>query len=130
MARFYKEDTLNIRINPILKTKFHIAVWFAWISATLNSFINNFVRDYEKQYWIIPINLDNSLKYDVITKFFWIQLDKQLYKKMDHLWVLKLINEKLGSNMNYEDFESMISKYPKTRRKDCNEEYTTSADFV
>lgn len=130
MSRFYKEDTLHVRINPILKTKFHIAVWFAWISATINSFINDYVRDYEKQYWVIPISLTNSIKYDVLTKFFWIKIDKKLYQNLSHEETLNLINDKLWTNMNIEDLESMIQKYPKTRKDNVNKEYISCKDFV
>lgn len=130
MSNFYKEDTLTIRINPILKDKFQIAVWFAWISATINSFINNYVRDYEKQYWVIPIHLTNALKYDVLTKFFWIKINKKIYQELNFEETLNMINDKLGTNMNMEDLQSMISKYPKTRKENINDNYRTSADFI
>lgn len=116
MSRFYKEDTISIRINPILKLKLHIACWFSWVSSTITFLLNNYIRDYEKQYWIIPITLTNDIKYDVLTKFFWVQLDRQTYKKLNHEAILNLINESLWTNMNIDEFEKALKDYPKTRK--------------
>lgn len=115
MSKFSKEDSINIKINPILKLKFHIASWFNWLSAIITNFISEYVRDYEKQYGIIPISLTNDVKYDVLTKFFWVQLDRQTYKKLNHESVLNLVNGTMGTNMNMDDFVEALKIYPKSR---------------
>lgn len=119
MSRFYKEDCLNLKINPILKLKFHIAIWFQGMSATITSFISDYVRDYEKQYGIIPITLTNDIKYDILTKFFGVQLDRQTYKKLNHQSILNLVNETLWVNLNIDEFSEILKIYPKTRNW-CN----------
>lgn len=122
--RFYKEDNLNIRINPILKDKFHIATWFAWISATLNTFIANYVRDYEKQYWVIPMSIKTKEKYDIITKFYWVKLSKKLYDQYNLEESLKLINELMWTDINLNEMEFFIKNYPKTRKENIHPPFT------
>lgn len=116
MSRLFKTDSLNIKMSPILKLKFHIATGQIWMSGIISNFIQNYVRDYEKQYWIIPVTLTNDIKYDVLTKFFWVQLDKQTYKKLSHESILNLVNQNLGTNLNLEEFQESLLKYPKTRK--------------
>lgn len=116
--RFLKEDTLTIRINPLLKDKFHIATWFGGISATINIYIANYVRDYEKQYGIIPLSIKTKEKYDIITKFFWIKVNKKLYQEYNLKETLQLINDLLWVDINEDEMNKFLSLYPKTRKYD------------
>lgn len=123
--RFYKEETLSIRINPILKDKFHIATWFVWISATINTFIANYVRDYEKQYGVIPMNIKTKEKYDIITKFFWVKFNKKLYEQYNLEETLKSINDLLGTDITQTEMEFFLENYPKTRKENIHQPFTS-----
>ena len=118
--RLLKDDTLTIRVNPLLKTKFHIATWFAGISATINTFMSNFVRDYEKQYWVIELTLTKKQKYDLITKFFWVKVNKKLMEEFNHQETLDFINENMWTDISIEEFNFFIDNYPKTRNPNIN----------
>jgi hypothetical protein len=113
--RLYREETLSIRINAILKHKFAIATWFSWVSARINTFMSDYVRDYEKQYWVIPMTINAKEKYDVITKFFWVKVNKKLFKEYEIKDTCKLINEIMGTNITENEMEFFIQNYPKTR---------------
>lgn len=89
--RLYKNDSLTIRLNPILKSKFNIAIWFLWLSEVLNNMIQDYVRDYEKQFWVIPVSTNKSDQYDILTKMFWVKI-------------------------NQSRFEELINSYPKSRK--------------
>lgn len=128
--RLFKEDTLCIRINPLLKDKFHIATWFAGISATLNTFIANYVRDYEKQYWIIPLTLKSKDKYDLITKFFWVKVNKKLYNEYNLEDTLKTINDLLWTDITYEEMKFFIDNYPKSRKENIHLPFTSHDERI
>ena len=128
--RFFKQETLCIRINPILKDKFHIATWFVGISAAINTFIANYVRDYEKQYWVIPLSINSKEKYDIITKFFWVKVNKKLYEEYNLKETLKLINDLLWTDINIQEMEFFIKNYPKTRKDNIHPPYTKYDDRI
>lgn len=80
--RLYKNDILTVRLNPILKSKFNIAIWFLSISEVLSRFIQDYVRDFEKQFWVIEVSVNKDTQYDIITKMYWVKIDKQRFKRL------------------------------------------------
>lgn len=126
----YKDDNLSIRINPILKDKFHIATGFVWISATLNTFIANFVRDYEKQYWVIPMSIKSKEKYEIITKFFGIKVNRKLYQEYNLKETLETINNLLGTDISEDEMKFFLETYPKTRKENIHTPFTPLDDRI
>lgn len=80
-----KSDTITFRLNPALKRKFEVAKWFLHVSDILGLLVQDFVRDFEKQYWIIEVSLDKSSQYDIVTKMLWINITRT---RFDELWEL------------------------------------------
>lgn len=80
--KLYKNDTITVRVNPILKAKFEVAIWFLWVSDSISYYMQNIIRDFEKQYWIIPTWADKNTQYDIITKMFWVKLSKKRFEEL------------------------------------------------
>lgn len=123
--RLFKDDTITIRINDILKKKFHIACSYAWVSSILITFINDYVVQYEKQYWVIPLNLNNREMYDVITKFFWVTVNKRLYKDIVLEDTINLINKTYWIEIPLSQALEFIQAYPKTKKDWSKEDFNS-----
>jgi len=82
----YKSDNINIRINPILKQKFMVSLSFLSLSEVLNGFILNYVRDFEKIYWTIPVWWDKTTKYKIITEIYWLKISKTDFEYLEGLY--------------------------------------------
>ena len=80
--KLYKNKLLTIRINPLLLDKFQVSVWFCDVSSVITQFMQQTVRDFEKQYWVIPVWTDLDTKYDILTKMFWVKITKQEAEKL------------------------------------------------
>lgn len=83
--KLQKTDTVTIRMNPALKRKFQVAKWFLGSSDVIGNLIQDYVRKFEHQYWIINVSLDSKDQYDIVTKVFWVRLTKA---RFDELWNL------------------------------------------
>lgn len=89
--RLHKKEALTFRLHPILKSKFNIAIWFLSITEVLWTFVQDYVREYEKESWIIEVTTSKDTQYDIVTKMYWVKLDRKR-------------------------FEELIEAYPKTRK--------------
>jgi len=84
--QLYKNDVITIRCSSILKDKFQVAIGFLWMSEAISVFMQEKVRDWEKQYWIIPIRANKDEKYDLITKCFWVKINKSQFDHLESLY--------------------------------------------
>jgi len=80
--KILKTDTITIRLNPWLKQKLSVAKWFLNVSDILWVLIQNYIRDYEKQYGIIKVSLNEAEQYDIITKMYWVKLSKNKFDEL------------------------------------------------
>lgn len=80
---YRKTEQITIRVNPILKDKFSVAIWFLDISAVFSEFMQTYVREYEKNIWQpIPLRIDKQWTYDLITNVYWIKITKERYDEI------------------------------------------------
>lgn len=81
--KLYKTDTINIKVNPILKKKFEVSIWFLWMSDVISAFMQKYVRDFEKDLWKpIPVSIDDSTAYNIITQIHWVRLSKTKFDEL------------------------------------------------
>jgi hypothetical protein len=80
--KLQKTDTVTIRLNPWLKRKFQVAKGFLGASDVLGNLMQNYVREFEQQYWIISVSLDKDDQYDIVTKVFWVKLTKARFNEL------------------------------------------------
>lgn len=86
---YRKTEQITIRVNPILKDKFIVAIWFLDISAVLLEFMQTYVREYEKHILVakpIPTRTDKQWIYDIITKIHGVKLSPERYDEMLSLY--------------------------------------------
>lgn len=81
--KLYKSDTINIRVNWILKSKFEVAIWFLWVSDVFSAFMQDYVRNYEKEIGkTVPVWTDDSTLYNIITQIHWVKLSKSKFDEL------------------------------------------------
>lgn len=80
--KILKTDTITLRINPWLKQKFEVAKWFLNVSDVLWSLIQEYVREFENQYWVINISLNRAAQYDIVTKMYWVNISKKSFEEL------------------------------------------------
>lgn len=84
---YRKTEQITIRVNPILKDKFIVAIWFLDLSAVLSEYMQTYIRKYEKDIWQkIPIRTDKQGAYDIITNLHWIKISKERYNSLSELY--------------------------------------------
>lgn len=106
----YKNWVITIRCSTILKEKFNVAIWFLWLSESISHFMQDKVREYEKQYWIIPIRANKDEKYDLITKMFWIKINKTEFDHLESLYPITNWNKRTYIDIDYDYKEDYHSK--------------------
>ena len=84
--KLQKSDTITVRINPALKRKFEVAKWFLQLSDVIGILVQDYVREYERQYGIIPVSIDKNSQYDIVTKMYWISMTPDRFKELLSLY--------------------------------------------
>jgi len=81
--KLYKSTSINIRVNDILKKKFEVAIGFLWISDVFSSFMQDYVRKFERETGkTIPVWTDDSTLYNIITQIHWVKLSKTKFDEL------------------------------------------------
>ncbi len=74
---------MSLRINPILLEKFQVAIGFENVSASITAYMQKVVREFEAQYWVIPVGgVEADTKYDIITRLYWVQINRKEFDKL------------------------------------------------
>lgn len=80
---YRKTEQITIRVNPILKDKFSVAIWFLDISAVFSEYMQTYIREYEKSIWQpIPTRIDKAWCYDLINNIYWIKISKDRFDEI------------------------------------------------
>jgi hypothetical protein len=81
--KLYKTNSINVRVNPVLKKKFEVAIWFLWLSDVISAFMQDYVRDYENKMWkIIPVWIDDDSLYNIITQLHGVKLSRSKFDEL------------------------------------------------
>ncbi len=84
--KIQKSDTITVRLNPCLKQKLEVAKWFLNLSDIIWVLIQDYVRDFEKQYWVIPVSIDKNSQYDIVTKMYWVKMSPERFDELLHIF--------------------------------------------
>lgn len=76
------DTVINVRVPSALKKKFNIAIWFLDMSNVMQTFMQNMVRDYERQYWVIKVTANKQEQYEMITNMFWVEIKKERLEEL------------------------------------------------
>jgi len=82
---YRKTEQITIRVNPVLKDKFMVSIWFLDVSAVITSFMQEKVREYEEHInnmKPIPVRTDKQWLYDIITQIHWLKITKEKYDEI------------------------------------------------
>ena len=91
---YKKTEQITIRVNPILKDKFIVAIGFLDLSSVISAYMQMYVREFEEhlpKMKPVPVRTDKQGMYDLITTFYGIKITK-------------------------ERFDELLALYPKTRK--------------
>lgn len=77
-----KSDTITLRINPALKRKLEVAKGFLQLSEVISWLIQQYVREFEKQYGLIYVSVDKKTQYDIITKMYGVALSPERFEEL------------------------------------------------
>lgn len=111
-----KSDTLGIRVHPVLKAKFSIAIWFLDFSSVFNDFMQDYVREFELKHGVIPVKVNKETQYEIVTKLLWNKINKNLFEEISQDMQYKIITEDIGIQITRERYDELISHYPKTKK--------------
>lgn len=97
-SKVYKSSVVNIRTSDILKKKFSIAIGTLNMSQVLEPFMHEYVRNYEKDFWVIQVNPNQWEMIDILKKHLWVkitdnQLRRLLEKDAPRYWRISLSSE-------------------------------------
>jgi hypothetical protein len=81
-SKIYKSSSVTIRTSDMLKKKFSIAIGTLNMSQILEPFMHEYVRNYERDFWVITVNPNQWEMIDVIKKHLWIQITDNQYKRL------------------------------------------------
>lgn len=84
--QLYKNDIITVRVSSILKDKFLIANGFMWLSDSITQYMQKIVREFEAQYWIIPVKPDKAERYDIVTKMLWVKITRHEFDAFESLY--------------------------------------------
>lgn len=89
--KIYKSSSVTIRTSEVLKKKFNIAIGTLNMSQIIETYMHNVVRDFERDFWVIPVNPNNAEKIELLKKTLWVvvnekQLERMLQNNAPRYW--------------------------------------------
>ena len=76
------DSQIVFKLPTPLKKKFNIATWFLDMSTVLQHYVQDYVREHEKQYWIIPIRWNKNDQYNIIAKMYWMEIKEERMEEL------------------------------------------------
>lgn len=74
--------SVTIRTSDMLKKKFSITIGTLNMSQVLETFMYEYVRNYERDFWVIQVNRHKWEMIDVIKKHLWIKITDNQYQRL------------------------------------------------
>ena len=75
------------------------------MSQVIETYIHNYVRDYEINFWVIPVNPNKAEVIDLIKRFHWISIDERQYRRIldsstPRYWNFRTLDEQQKANID------------------------------
>lgn len=76
------------------------------------------------------MSIKSKEKYEIITKFFGIKVNRKLYQEYNLKETLETINNLLGTDISEDEMKFFLETYPKTRKENIHTPFTPLDDRI